>query len=204
MPRGIVAQTPGSSATTSSCASCFRHSSPRPERTNHSSSTVRCVTARDVAPAHNSKWAIVARSARSNGPTADPSGASSVACAERSVVAKQVAALFSFIRRCRGALSFEALVARRQKDRSEEPTSTAKMSKSRARHRGSSSVGRSTARTYLRDRFDPARKYLIGPRMRTIRRNPDRPRCRCAGTPTSVPECTSIAIVAPGAMRGRS
>src|SRR2546430_1955414 len=71
----MVRQTPDSTATiVSGCPFCFRHISPRPERKNHISSTVRCVTAFDVCPGGSSKWAMLplprARSTR----TSDPSG----------------------------------------------------------------------------------------------------------------------------------
>ena len=59
VPNGIVRQTPEAMATISSCPSCFRHISPRPERKNHISSTVRWVTAVDVCPGGSSKCAML-------------------------------------------------------------------------------------------------------------------------------------------------
>ena len=56
-----------------------RHISPRPDRKNQTSSTVRCRTATDVLPAPSSKWAIPPPLTPSSTRTFEPSGATTSA-----------------------------------------------------------------------------------------------------------------------------
>ena len=90
-------QTPGLSGVVSSTSFCFRQISPPPERTNHSSSTVRCTTAREARPAASSKHAMPPAPRRSKLCTLEPSGASTRSISARLIVAKT---LTVFLRPC--------------------------------------------------------------------------------------------------------
>src|SRR5712691_5974210 len=69
----MVRHTSRSSGTISSRPSCLSNISPRPERKNHISSTVRWVTAEEVWPGASWKWAIVPPARPSRIRTSDPS-----------------------------------------------------------------------------------------------------------------------------------
>src|SRR5664279_1245818 len=60
-PTGIVTEIPAATATVASSSPSCRHISPLPPVKNHSSSTLRCRTARDVAPADRRKCAMLPR-----------------------------------------------------------------------------------------------------------------------------------------------
>ena len=75
VPSGMSMLTPGPTSTVSSSSPVERHICPRPDRKNHTSSTVRWRTATEISPAPSSKWAIPPPLTPSSTRTLEPSGA---------------------------------------------------------------------------------------------------------------------------------